>query len=327
MQQPLLARSLRSASSFLPLFRNAHLQTILSNYWPAKFDPKHSPTEAHLFRTEPEVQVLAHINRHHTQPSGMMLILHGLTGSSISGYVLNMARSAFEAGFDVIRLNVRNCGGTEHLCPTLYHSGLTTDLRSIVDQLPAANLYLVGFSMGGNVILKLAGEWGSKSPPGLRAICAVSVPLDLARCASRLGETQNRIYEIRFLHHLQKTVEKKEKLMPGTLKTKSFSNIDSIIDFDDSYTAPAFGFQDARDYYEQCSSTRFLPAIQVPTLVVQAQDDPIIPFAVFHHPAFQENPNLHLLSPAHGGHVGFISRRKPRFWVAEPILGFCRSLA
>ena len=322
--------SLGLIESFDPLIRNAHLQTILASFWPVEIDTRLFPTETRLFQTEPGVQLLAHCNHPNGRRTvngspGTMLIVHGLTGSSSSHYVVRLAALALEAGFDVVRLNVRNCGGTEHLTPTLYHSGLTLDLRLVAEQLRDSNLFVVGFSIGGNMTLKLAGEWGRNPPPHVRAICAISAPIDLAASARRLGERwQNRFYENQFLRDLRKTIQRKQALMPERYSLVSFSRIQSMIDFDAAYTAPCFGFRDALDYYEQCSSKRFLPLIQVPTLILQAQDDPFIPFETFDDPALRQNPALYLSAPKYGGHVGFLSRKRPRFWDAEQIVKFCK---
>jgi hypothetical protein len=227
----------------------------------------------------------------------------------------------------VIRLNVRNCGGTEHLCSTLYHSGLTSDLRAVTEQLQDRALYLVGFSMGGNVVLKLAGEWGRDFPSHLRAVSAVSVPLDLAACADRLSQPQNRFYEARFLRELRGTVKRKQELLPERYSLSGFSRICSIVDFDELYTAPCFGFRSAQDYYERSSAKNFLASIKVPTLILQAQDDPFIPFEIFGKLPFDQNPNLNLCAPIHGGHAGFLSRQRQRFWDADQILRFCQLVA
>jgi predicted alpha/beta-fold hydrolase len=252
-----------------------------------------------------------------------MVVVHGLEGSSRSPYVRRLSSRALDAGYHVVRLNIRNCGGTEHLGPTLYHSGLTTDLRAVVEQLPSKPLFIVGFSMGGNMALKLAGEWGSHYPSYVKAICAVSPPIDLAECALRIAERRNRIYETRFLKGLRQTLTRKQAVMPVSYTLEAFGRIRTLIDFDNAYTAPAFGYRDAFDYYTHASANRHLHRIQVPTLVVHAQDDPFIPFKVFSHPAFNENPHLQLLAPRFGGHVAFLSREKPRFWAEEQALRFC----
>ena len=324
LSQTKILLPLDSPESFQPLFQSGDWQTVVARFWPAVINLRKYPVETRLFDTEPGVRVVAHCHwRHQANLKGTILIAHGLEGSSQSPYVLRMASRALDAGFQVVRLNIRNCGGTEHLGPTLYHSGLTTDLRAVAEQLTDGPLFIVGFSMGGNMALKLAGEWGNASPSHVKAICAVSPPIDLAECALRIAERRNRIYETRFLKRLRQTLTRKKRLMSVSYTLEAFESIRTLIDFDNAYTAPAFGYRDAFDYYAHASSNRFLHNIQVPALVVHAQDDPFIPFKVFDHPAFRENPHLQLLAPRFGGHVAFLSRQQPRFWAEEQALRFC----
>ena len=241
-----------ATSAFRPLLRNGHAQTVVARYWPAPLDEARWPTRARLFRTEPDVQVLAHENRHRKRPAkGTILALHGLTASGNVPYMRRLAQAGLIAGFDVVRLNMRNCGGTEHLAPTLYHSGLTIDLRRVVEQLAPEPLFLIGYSMGGNVVLKLAGEWGEDAPAHVRGVCGISVPIELGVCARYLGESKNRVYEARFLRALRRTVELKQCLIPARFAKFRTGGVRSIYEFDDRITAPAFGFRDADDYYAQ----------------------------------------------------------------------------
>jgi len=330
---------------FDPLFRDPHLQTIAGRYWPARLAESRWLTQARYFSTGPGVKVLAHCNAPapgsypvaargwpadqvagSEQPRPLVLAVHGLTASSQAPYMRTLAQRALTARFDVIRLNVRNCGGTEHLAPTLYHSGLTADLRAVVEQLAPTPLFLVGFSMGGNMVLKLAGEWGEQPPPHVQAVCGISVPIRLGVCARRLGERRNRIYEVRFLRELRRTLRRKQQAMPGRFAAPSWDGIRSIYDFDDAITAPAFGFRNADHYYESQSSAGFLDWIRVPALLIQAQDDPFIPFEVFENLPLEQNPNLRLQATTHGGHVAFLARRTPRFWAIEQALRFFESL-
>ena len=267
---------------FIPLFRNGHVQTIAARFWPARINLRKYPVECRIFETEPGVKVLTHCHFHsRLEARDTVLIVHGLEGDSNSPYVLRMGKRALEAGYNVVRLNVRNCGGTEHLSSTLYHSGLTKDLESVANQLAARALYIVGFSMGGNMSLKLAGEWGDQLPAHVRAICAVSPPIDLGACALKIAEPGNRIYEKRFLAHLKETLTRKKESMPVSYSLSHFAAIRTLIDFDNAYTAPAFGYKDAFDYYAHASANGFLAKIRVPTLVIQAQDDPFIPCDTF----------------------------------------------
>ena len=318
---------LAEKSQFIPLFRNGHVQTIAARFWPARINLKKYPVESRVFETEPGVRVLTHCHfQSRLEARDTVLIVHGLEGASDSPYVLRMGERVLEAGYDVVRLNVRNCGGTEHLSSTLYHSGLTTDLRSVAAQLEGRPLYIIGFSMGGNMSLKLAGEWGDRFPAHVKGVCAVSPPIDLNACALKIAEPGNRIYERRFLAHLRETLGRKKERMQVSYSLSHFETIRTLIDFDNAYTAPAFGYKDAFDYYAHASSNGVLAKIRIPTLVIQALDDPFIPTSIFDHQAFKKNERLKLLLPAYGGHVAFIARGSPRFWAHDRALQFFNSI-
>ena len=177
---------------FKPLIRNAHLQSVLAHYWPRRTDTRLYAVETWLFRPEPDVQVRIETQRPNGTPAGHLVMLHGLEGSSRSGYLLSLAKSALDAGYVAHRFNTRTCGGTEHLCRTLYHAGLTSDLLAFAPA-PAgqgnAPVWLCGFSLGGNMALKLAGELGETARGLIAGVCAVSTPIDLAACARRIGRS------------------------------------------------------------------------------------------------------------------------------------------
>ena len=157
-------------------------------------------------------------------------------------------------------------------------------------------------------------------------VCAVSTPIDLAACSRRLGEARNRLYERRFLKRMKQRIRHRSRLMPEVFSTRGLNGVASMWEFDDRITAPAFGFRGAGDYYGTQSAMRFLDAIRVPTLVVSAKDDPLIPFEAFGHPAFETNPALRLEPVEHGGHLGFLGRRRPRFWLDGKILNWAINL-
>ena len=309
-----------------PLCRQGDIQTIAANYWPRCFNGQQYPTQSLYFDTEPSTRVLAKLNLQPGSELGQarptVLAIHGLESCDLAPYMISAVQGALRAGFDVVRLNVRNCGGTEHLCQTLYHSGLTVDLRSVVEQLAPRPLHLLGFSMGGNIALKLAGEWGSQAPAHVRAVCGVSVPLRLDLCSRKIGLRRNLVYEVRFLRRLQNTMLRKAKALQLDDPRPILASTKNIWQFDDMVTAPAFGFRDAADYYQQSSAARFLDRIRVPSLLLQAQDDPFIPFEAFDVPAFETNPWVHLVAEQHGGHVAFLSRNRPRFWAIEQAMKF-----
>jgi hypothetical protein len=310
---------------YRPLFSNPHVLTVLGNFWPRRLDMRRYPVESRLFRTEPDVQVLVHTQ----QPPGgsrrgEMILVHGLEGSSDAGYMRTMAKAALDAGYAVHRFNIRTCGGTEHLCNTLYHAGLTGDLRSVLGQLRdegRAPVHLVGYSLGGNQVLKLAGELGEEARPLIASVCTVSTPIDLAAGARKLGRFSNRIYERRFLSRMRSRV-----IASGRFTARQIQGAASIYEFDDRITAPSFGFRGANHYYETQSSQLFLERICVPALLIQSKDDIFIPFEIFDHPAFQSNPCLRLLATERGGHLGFLSRTRPRFWIDQAVLEWIESV-
>ena len=309
---------------FLPIVRNPHLLTIAGNYWPRKLDIERFPVQENLFEPEPGVQILVHSQRPAGAPLARLILVHGLEGSSEAGYACSLAQAALETGYEVHRFNMRSCGGTEAVCGnTLYHSGQTSDLLAVISQLRRGSdlpTFPIGFSLGGNVVLKLAGELGGRGENWISGVCAVSTPIDLAACVELLRRPSNYLYAHRFLKRLKQRILTKERLSPGLFDLSRMSAVKTIYDFDDIFTAPSFGFGTADNYYATQSAQRFLDAIRVPALLVQAKDDPLIPFDIYRHPAFSRNPNLRLVAPEHGGHLGFISRYKPRFWLDGVLL-------
>jgi predicted alpha/beta-fold hydrolase len=312
---------------FEPFFKNPHLSTIAGNFWSRPKVDERWPVEAVIYRTEPEVEVLVHSQRPEDPPKGEIILVHGLEGSSAAGYARSMCYAALEAGYATHRFNMRSCGGTENLALTNYHSGQTSDLLHVLQERRQKSdlpIYLVGFSLGGNVVLKLTGELGDQASELVAAVCAVSTPIDLKACATALGKRENVIYERRFLSRLRDRIRLRHKQAPELYSLDPLKKVRTIYDFDDLYTGPLFGFGNADNYYATQSSNQFLGKIRIPALIIQAKDDPLIPFAVYDHPAFRENPSLTLLAVEHGGHLGFISRQRPRFWLDALVIGWLR---
>jgi len=307
---------------FTPLLPNPHLLTIAGNYWKRELDVTSFPVQATLYPTEPGVQVLVHSQKPHAAPIAELIAVHGLEGSSDAGYARSLAQAALTAGCAMHRFNMRSCGGTEqHSGRTLYHSGQTGDLLHVVQRIKNdAPIFLVGFSLGGNVVLKLAGELGESARELIAGVIAVSTPIDLAACVERLRRKSNFIYANRFLRRLKQRILLKESLTPGSFALDQLPAVKSIYDFDDKFTAQCFGFGSADNYYATQSSNQFLDRVRIPALLIQAKDDPLIPFDVYNHPAFERNANLTLLAVDHGGHLGFVSRTKPRFWLDQVLV-------
>jgi len=276
-----------------------------------------------VYQTEPDVRVLIHSQRPTGTPKGELILVHGLEGSSASGYARSMVHAALQRGWATHRFNMRGCGGADELALSGYHAGQTSDLLAFLRERRRASslpLFVIGFSLGGNVTLKLAGELGDGARELLTGVCAVSTPIDLAASVAALGRRQNFIYQGRFLDRLKDRIRRKNRQAPDVYTLEHLPKIKSIQDFDDHYTARLFGFGTAANYFRTQSSNQFLERIRVPTLLVQSKDDPLVPFAIFDHPAIGANPYLALLAVEHGGHLGFLARGKPRFWLDQTVL-------
>ena len=209
----------------------------------------------------------------------------------------------------------------------MYHSGLTSDTVCVLQELQRRRngpLFVAGFSLGGNVALKLAGELGDSDL--LAGVCAVSTPIDLAMSVRALDRLSNKLYARRFLKRLRERIRRKSALSPELYRTDGLDSVSSIWEFDDRFTAPLFGFGNADNYYDTQSAKRFLPLIRVPALIVTAVDDPLVPFEMYKHEAFSSNPALRLVAAKNGGHLGFLSRRRPRFWLDGVILNWMENV-
>jgi predicted alpha/beta-fold hydrolase len=299
-------------STYTPWFPGGHWQTLYAWARPRQF-PRLPEAEARYFDTASDARVLAHCHwqseptRHPT-----MVLLHGLEGSSTVHYMRGMADKAWAAGWNVVRLNQRNCGGTEHLSKGLYHSGLTHDphfvLRELIegDRLPAISL--AGYSLGGNLALRLAGELGMQAPPQLRSVCAVSPTMDLAACVTALERTSNYPYQWNFVRNLKARMRRKAAAFPADFSVEPLGRIWTIRQFDEAYTAPHHGFKDASDYYHRASALRVVGQIHVPTLILTAENDPFVPPGPFTEPVVQSNPLVTTVMTPEGGHCAFMER-------------------
>jgi predicted alpha/beta-fold hydrolase len=327
-----LAEKLNS-QDFVPhrVFRHGDTQTLAAYLWPLR---PHDRTgdEERFFQVESDSQILARCRWQSNRAERPTLLMwHGMEGSTASAYMVSTADKAFRAGFNIVRVNVRNCGGTEHLTPTLYHGGLTHDVRVVIEELITKDrlprLLVAGFSLGGNMILKLAGEYGENPPAEVLGICAISPSVDLRASTSHMALRRNWIYQQDFLRRLKNRLRKKKQLFPDHYDISGLSNIHSIEAFDDRFVAPAFGFADARDYYAKASSLRLISHIRIPTLIIHAQDDPFIPFAPLGDPSIATNPYVLLIAPERGGHVAFLSADsddEDRFWAENRLIDFAK---
>jgi len=314
------------------------LQTLAGFFWPGRFRSRDlTGDEERLFEVEPGTRVLGRCRWQPNRTEHSTLITwHGIEGSSSSAYMLSTAAKAFRAGFNVIRMNVRNCGGTDHLTPTLYHAGLTSDARKVIDELISTDrlnrIIVGGFSLGGNQVLKLGGEYGNHPPSQLSGLFAISPSIDLHASSRLLMARRNWVYHKNFLYALKHRIKIKEALYPRLYQTNGIRRLKTIRAFDDKFVAPAFGFAGADDYYTKASSLPYIQHVRIPTLIIHAQDDPFIPFAPLRDPAIEANPYVLLLSPERGGHVAFISDHsaangEDRFWAENRLIDFCAAIS
>ena len=267
--------------------------------------------EIRHFDVAPDTRVRAHCNWQPGRKSApTLLALHGLEGSSEAHYMRGLADKAFAAGFNVVRLNQRNCGGTEHLARGLYHSGLTADPLFVLTELrdrDGLNAFAVaGYSLGGNITMKLAGELGDSQFPEVRAVAAVSPVIELEQCMQAIERRENRIYEWNFCRNLQGRMRRKSKHFPGLFNLDGLWKIWSIRAFDDRYTAPHHGYNGAGDYYYRASAMRIIDRIARPALILSAADDPFVPPHIFDAPAVKNNPHIRTVITPTGGHCAFV---------------------
>ncbi|HSI21067.1 MAG TPA: alpha/beta fold hydrolase [Verrucomicrobiae bacterium] len=287
--------------------RNSHLQVMGS-----VFIPRHItlfPSEDRYFDLADGSKLVTECTwQKNRRQATTLLIVHGLNGSTISSYIRGTASKAYEAGFNVVRVNLRNGGNREEMSKTLCHAGQSDDISTVVrelihlDQLP--RIGIIAFSFGANISLKAAAEWGDKAPPQVVGIVGVSPLIDLDATTDALDHKAPAIYRYQLLKGLKSMVRERAKLFPGQYDTSGLASIKHLRAFDDMY-APYNGFKDAADYYAKASCLPHLGKITIPTLLISSEDDAVIPVKSFRQ---VDNPHIQLLITKHGGHGGFISR-------------------
>jgi len=298
---------------FVPSRRwsGGHRMTIYT--WARRREfPRLPAPEARYFDVAADARVLAHC---YWQPSasshGTLLALHGLEGSSGAHYMRGLADKAFARGLNVVLLNQRNCGGTEALSQGLYHSGLSADpafvLRELVERDGLRAIGVVGYSLGGNLAIKLAGDFGAAHPPELEAVCAVSPTMDLAACVRALERRTNVAYQWNFVRNLRGRMRRKAAAWPGRYDLTRLAGVWTVRAFDEAFTAPHHGFRDADDYYHRASALRVIDRVRVPALILSAANDPFVPPEQFARPEVSSNPHVTVIVTPDGGHCGFVA--------------------
>lgn len=328
-----------------PLLRNGHLQTLAGNFLPRKISLPE--VESLLVEVERPVAgpgaeygpsfVLCHC---HWQPREVraerltVILVHGLEGSSNSQYMLGNAARALAAGFNVVRMNMRSCGGTDEICPTIYHSGRSGDVGAVITKIVQEHglkaLALVGYSMGGNLVLKFTGERAGALPPQLKAVVGVSPLMDLAVSSAALHEPQNRMYEWHFLRNMLARVRRRAELFPAIYGDAEVEKIHSLRLFDEYIVARYGGFAGADDYYQSVASSRYADQLRVPTLILHSVDDPFIRMLPGTRDALVANPHVTYVETEQGGHCAFLETPVPGYdgrWAEKTLLGFLQEIA
>jgi uncharacterized protein len=312
-----------------PHLQNGHWMTLYSWANPRYF-PALPPPTRRFFDVARDTRVVADC---HWQADRWerptLLALHGLNGSSDAHYMKGIAAKAFARGMNVVRLNQRNCGATEHLAAGLFHSGLTADAAHVVHELATVDgltsIAVSGYSLGGNLALKLAGEYGSHPPDALVAVAAVSPIIEIEECTRALERRENAIYDWNFVKDLKRRMRRKNQLHPGRFDLTKLDAVRTVRQFDAAFTAPFFGFRSAEDYYFRASSMRVIDRIAVPALIITSEDDPFVPSQPFRDPTVTGNPHIELHLCEHGGHCGFVGPRSESddgYWAEATIVDF-----
>ena len=283
---------------------NGHLQTILPHF------RRVGSVRYRRERIETPDEDFLDLDWAENGSQSLVILSHGLEGNTERPYIKGMIRALHRSGWDAVAWNFRGCSGEPNRKLRWYHSGETGDLHTVIEHAVSkkyARIALVGFSLGGNITLKYAGERGSELCGRICGCVTISVPCDLKSSALRLAQRANVLYMKRFLQSIGPKVREKAKRMPGQIDATNFNTIRTFVELDDRYTAPIHGFRDANDYFARCSSTQFLANIRIPSLLINAQNDPFLGDASFPFDAAEASSFFHFEAPASGGHVGFIT--------------------
>lgn len=308
---------------------NGHVMTVVA--WArARAFPGLPEPEARLFAVAPDTQVLAHC---YWQPDRgarpTLLALHGLEGSSAVHYMRGLALRAWRRGWNAVALNQRNCGGTEHLTPGLYHSGLTADPFAVLGELHRRDglpsFVVAGYSLGGNLAIRIAGELADHPGLPVAAVAAVCPTIDLERCVDALERARNLAYQFNFMRNLRGRMRRKVRAWPGAFDLAPLRSTWTIRQFDEVYTAPHHGFAGASDYYHRASALRVVERIRIPALILAAGDDPFVPADQFQADAIRANPWITVRIEPSGGHCGFIGEANGSsdgYWAEDAVVAF-----
>jgi len=310
------------------IFKSKHLNTIV----PALFRNVNS-IKYIRYRIETNDNDFIDLDRSSVNSNTAAIVTHGLEGNSHKPYIKGIAKIMNEIGIDAIAFNLRGCSGEPNRLLSSYHSGKTDDLESIINYVKQKweyeKIILIGFSLGGNITLKYVGEQGRGIPDFIKLAVGISVPCDLKSSAFHLSKVSNWIYLQRFLRTLkQKALQRMDNFENADIKREDIKKTKSFFEFDNLFTAPIHGFVDAEDYWAKCSCKQFLTSISIPTLIINAKDDPFLPDACYPYSEANNNPLIYFEVPEYGGHVGFMtnSHFKNHLWHEMRISSFLNEM-
>ncbi len=308
-----------SDSEYCPPFwlRSGHLQTI----FPSLIRHVKGTTHRRERIETPDGDFLDLDWNTENRSRRLVILCHGLEGDSRNHYVQGMAAACHDKGWDVLAWNFRGCSGEPNRLLRSYHSGATEDLESVIDHAKQSGLHdridLIGFSLGGNLVLKYLGDRGQEVDPSLGRAVALSTPCDLASSSKKLELPMNRLYMARFLKGLRVKIQEKISRFPGQVMDEGLSKMRTFREFDGAYTAPLHGFRSAEDYWERASCKPVLGKIAIPTLLLNAKNDPFLAPECFPFEEAQSNPHFYLEVPNSGGHLGFVSLNPENIYWSE----------
>ncbi|MEK6890130.1 MAG: alpha/beta fold hydrolase [Nanoarchaeota archaeon] len=305
----------KPTSKFIPLFDNRHIQTILGLIAKGPRPPDSYKNKRILINIK-EGKLAIDCTFQKKKNSPTLLIIHGLTGSSNSAYVERMSRHAYTDGFNIIRMNMRGCGNTANLTPSIYNAGQSSDLQAVISYLiknKHNNISIVSYSLGGNLALKWAGEY--ISPKQVFSLTAISPAIDLEEAGKASEKTENWLYKLKILLSLKSLIKQKHIHLPNLYDLTPLSDISSVKDFDSIYQTKNTGYMSIRDYYDRASAIKYIKNIHIPTLIITSKDDPLVPVNSFYNKDIRKNKHINLIITNHGGHAGFLGKsKKERYW-------------
>lgn len=319
------------AKPFRPLLylKNRHKQTLAGILGNSRQEEKTLPLEKILFPLNKKTSLLLDCSyQAHPRKKPFLILVHGLEGSSSSHYMLRMAKKAYAQGWNIARVNLRSCGNTEAYTNNIYNAGQSQDINKVIRYFIKNNytaIFLTGFSLGGNICLKLAGEWGEKFPKQVRGMAAVSPTVDLTASEKLIDSPQSSFYKKFLLASLKKRIQCMALAHPNIYNTALLKNIRTIKEFDAVYQVPMLKLKNVAEFYKKASSVSLLPKIALPTLIIHACDDPIAPITPLKNPEIAKNNNIITIFTKLGGHVGFIGKpysKEDKFWAENRIIEF-----